>query len=117
MKKLFAKLLAFLFIANSSSAKEIGNMDFNELYKLAIEQNDARAQCDLGMMYFEGNGVEQDYIKAKQWFEKSAQQGDAYARFRLGVIYEDGTGVEQDYTKAKQWYEQAAQQGDASAQF
>ena len=62
-------------------------------------------------------GVEQDYTKAKEWFEKAAEQGNANAQNNLGNLYENGLGVEKDYTKAKEWYEKAAERGVATAQY
>ena len=87
-----------------------------ELRPLA-ERGDANAQNNLGVLYYNGEGVPQDYVQARQWFEKAAAQGDAYAQNSLGMLYHNGQGVPQHYTKARQWYEKAAAQGDANAQF
>jgi TPR repeat protein len=88
----------------------------NDLRPLA-EQGDANAQNNLGVLYYNGQGVPQDYVQARQWFEKAAAQGEANAQNSLGVLYYNGEGGPQDYTKARQWYEKAAAQGDAYAQF
>ena len=88
----------------------------NELRPL-VEQGDAVAQNNLGAVYYNGQGVPQDYVQARQWYEKAAAQGDANAQNSLGLLYHNGQGVPQDYTKARQWYEKAAAQGDAYAQF
>lgn len=68
-------------------------------------------------MYASGRGVEQDYGKAKQWYQKAAEQGNAKAKYNLGVMYAIGQGLRQDYAKAKSLYEEAAAQGDTSAQY
>ena len=34
---------------------------------------------DLGLLYANGQGVAQDYAKAREWFEKAADKGDASA--------------------------------------
>ena len=78
---------------------------------------DASAQCYLGWMYMEGEGVPQDYKEAVKWYRLSADQGDADAQYNLGVMYMEGEGVPQDYKEAVKWYRMAADQGDADAQF
>ena len=32
----------------------------------------------------------QDYVKAREWFEKAAAKGNAIAMFELGVLYSNG---------------------------
>jgi TPR repeat protein len=71
-------------------------------------QGDAEAQLKLGDRYKNGEGVPQDYTKARQWFEKSAAQGNAIAQVWLGMLYEDGQGVPQDYVQAYMWFNLAA---------
>jgi TPR repeat protein len=61
----------------------------NELHPLA-EQGDANAQNNLGVLYYNGEGVPQDYVQARQWFEKAAVQGDANAQNSLGLLYHNG---------------------------
>jgi TPR repeat protein len=55
-----------------------------ELFEKAAEQGDPHAQNNLGWMYYEGNGVPQDYKKAIEFFEKAAVQGDPDAQNNLG---------------------------------
>ena len=81
------------------------------------EQGDPSAQFYLGLLYDKGDGVPQDYTKARQWYKKAAAQGYAMAQSNLGVLYANGRGVLLDYTKAREWFEKAAAQGDAEAQF
>ena len=72
----------------------------------------------LGNLYANGQGVAQDYAKAREWYEKAADKGDAGAMVSLGLLYANGQGVPQDYAKAREnyvkaheWYEKAAAQG------
>ena len=88
---------------------------FEEI-KLAAEQGDAKAQLDLGFIYAQGSGVQQDYQKAREWYEKAAAQGLPEAQLNLGILYDQGLGVRQDYQKAREWYEKAAAQGLPEAQ-
>ncbi|MHC5060354.1 MAG: secretin N-terminal domain-containing protein [Planctomycetota bacterium] len=83
----------------------------------AAEQEYAEAQYNLGVMYSNGQGVEQDYKEAVKWYRKAAEQEYAEAQYDLGVMYDNGQGVEQDYKEAVKWYRKAAEQGHAEAQY
>jgi len=67
-------------------------------------------------MYFNGQGVPQDYAEAMKWVRKAADQGLAIAQSKLGNMYAAGQGVSQDYAEAAKWYRKAADQGIAPAQ-
>ena len=66
-----------------------------ELEKLA-NQGDAKAQFNLGLLYYDGDEVSQNYNKAFYWFGKAAEQGDVGAQLYLGFMYYAGDGVVQD---------------------
>ena len=85
-------------------------------FHMAAEQGHARAQCFLGTLYADGDGVNQDFKEAEKWYRKAAEQGNAYAQNNLGLLYEDGNGVNQDFKEAEKWYRKAAEQGNAYAQ-
>ncbi len=87
-----------------------------QLLKPLAEQGDAQAQFNLGLMYFNGNGVAQDYKTAVKWYTLAAAQGVASAQYNLGLMFEEGNGVAQDYKTAVKWYTLAAEQGYAHAQ-
>jgi len=87
-----------------------------EDWRRAAEQGDARAQCNLGVRYYYGEGVPRDYAEELTWYHKAAEQGHARAQFNLGVYYARDEGVPRDYAKALKWYRKAADQGDAPAQ-
>jgi len=79
------------------------------------ERGDAKAQNNIGAMYFHGKGVERDRAKAAEWYLKAAQQGHAQAQTSLGVMYYHGQGVVRDHRAAAEWYLKAAKRGDAFA--
>ena len=83
----------------------------------AAAQGDDDAQTSIGDLYYNGNGVEQDYEEAMKWYQKAAAQGNAIAQNRIGNLYYNGNGVKQDYEEALKWYRKAAAQGNAAAQF
>src|SRR5690625_6853155 len=81
--------------------------------KNSSKQEYAPAKSSLGSMYYNGQGVQQDYMQALQWFKKAAQQGYDIAQINLGSMYAHGQGVQQDYMQALQWFKKAAEQGYA----
>jgi uncharacterized protein len=86
------------------------------LWQPLAEQGDARAQSQLGLLYFNGRGVPRDYAQALIWFNRAAAQHDGNAEYNLALMYHDGDGVPRDDSQADQWYELAADQGLVPAQ-
>ena len=84
-------------------------------YIKAAERGDVAAQCNLGVCYYNGDGVMPSDEKAAYWFTKAAEQGYAYAQFALGACYEYGKGVSKDCQKAISWYRKAMKQGHTDA--
>ena len=74
------------------------------------------AQKNLGLMYYNGDGVGKDDKEAAYWYRLAAEQGDADAQYGLALIYEKGQGSTQDHKQAITWYKLAAEQGHADAQ-
>ncbi|WP_439259095.1 tetratricopeptide repeat protein [Lonepinella sp. BR2930] len=87
---------------------------YSEVINCAKE-GDLICQTEVGIAYREGNGVKQDYVKAKEWFLKSAKRGENNAQYRLGALYYMGWGVKQDYFKASEWFIKSANQGNVYA--
>ena len=63
-------------------------------HKKAAEQGLAWAQEQLGNMYFDGEGADQDYAEAAKWLRKAAEQGHTEAQLLLGDMYRLGHGVD-----------------------
>jgi len=55
-----------------------------ERYRHAAEKGDAAAQINLGNVYWDGKGVEQDREKAAMWYRRAADQGHATGQQNLG---------------------------------
>ena len=87
------------------------------LYARAADLGDIDGQVYLGLLYEEGRGVAQNYLRAAQLFEQAAQQGDSEAQVLLADLYFDGLGVKKNYAAAFQWYLRAAEAGYADGQF
>ena len=87
-------------------------------YQRAALRGHPLAQCQLGLMYREGQGITKDEKKAFDWFMKAAddQQACPRGKFYVARSYHYGNGVPVDYEEAVKWYLTAAQQEDAYAQ-
>lgn len=88
---------------------------YKEILPLAKAGN-ADAQHLLGLMYYMGRGVKQDYKQALAWHRKAGLQGKADAQYVVGAMYYTGNAVIQDHRQAVQWFRMAAEQGHAQAQ-
>lgn len=80
------------------------------------ERGQPLAQYNLGRMYYNGEGVAQDYSEANKWFDRAAAQQYAPAQNSLGILYDNGHGVRRDYTEAIKWFRHGAEQGYTPAQ-
>lgn len=110
MKKIIIVTFVVLCIATSAW----GDASFEET-KISAEQGDAKAQFNLGMIYYTVKGPHKDTKKAFYWFTKAAEQGNADGQFLLGALYNYGNGTPVDYKKALYWYTKAAKQGNYRA--
>jgi len=77
------------------------------LMRPLAEEGNAEAQINLGNMYFDGNGVPQDYREGVKWYQLAADKGSADAQIALGFLYEYGDAVPQDYVQAHKWFDLA----------
>ena len=85
------------------------NSAFEWMYK-AAEAGFAKAQYNLGEMYYRGHGVQADFNKFEYWIRKSANQGYADAQIVLGDAY-----LTVDINESIRWYRLAADQGNERA--
>ena len=75
------------------------------------------AQYNLGLMYDDGDGVEEDKIEAAKWYKKAADQKFPRAQYKLGELYRTGKGVSKDLAKALSLYKLASSGENRDAQF
>tara|TARA_R100001530_G_scaffold62671_1_gene45186 strand:+ start:321 stop:686 length:366 start_codon:yes stop_codon:yes gene_type:complete len=69
------------------------------LLKKYANKGNAKAQFHLGIMYFMGQGVVQNYKTAVNWFKLAADQGHTEAQFYLG--FNNRYGLENRELKIK----------------
>ena len=82
----------------------------------AAEAGNPQAELQLGLLYYQGLGVEQDREAALYWLYQSAKGGNRYAQFRLGQMYEKGEGAPVNYKHAAYWYGLAIESGESLAE-
>lgn len=107
-----------LIPANEDAGTEVEMMQ-KEVSRLRQELellDDPETICSFGQMAFDGNGVEQDYVQAANWYKMAAEQGSARAQHNLALMYENGYGVTRNLREAAKWYRMAADQGNAGSQ-
>ena len=88
-------------------------------YRKSAELGYAKAQYNLGMCYYYGQGVSKDISKALKWWRRAAEQGLVDAQYNLAThisYYGDGDDVDKSIKEAVNWYRKAAEQGHIGAQ-
>jgi len=89
-----------------------------EWWRKAADMGDEWAYFTLGLCYEKGEGVEQDFAKAEECFNKAVCAGIDYAKEALGnfqnhqgfAAYNKG-----NYTEAVEWFRKAADMGNNTA--
>ena len=76
------------------------------------QQNNAQACHNIALLYFNGEGVEQDAVMGQEWCVKAANLGNVRAKSHLGFLFSE-KGLPETACK---WWREAAQAGDADAQ-
>jgi|GEM_PF-5951629 TPR repeat protein len=106
-------------VPSKSHTVEIESIDTQEIFGLIeeAEKGNVDAQHKLGDKYFDGDGVLQNYLEAKKWYELAAKQGDSDSQYRIGVFYANGFGVVKDIKVALKWLRMSADQDDYNAQY
>ncbi len=72
-------------------AKSLRLAEAAKWMRLAADQGHPEAQCELGICYEWGIGVEQDVIEAKKWFHSAASQGNLLAASHLESLIKQAT--------------------------
>ena len=111
---LHAACLVFISATIYASTSDEDSTVFRENL-LPAQQGDAKAQVFVGYLYETGQGVNQDYIKAAEWYRRAAEKGNATAQMQLGNMYLYGRGVSQNFKFAYMWLDLAARQGNEQA--
>ncbi|MBE9562105.1 MAG: sel1 repeat family protein, partial [Proteobacteria bacterium] len=93
------------------------NKNYTKAIQLFEKDSDnAKAQYQLGMMYYNGIGVNKNLVKASSWYHKAAARNIADAQNTLGIMYKNGEGVVQNLERAELWFLDAISRGHVNAQ-
>jgi uncharacterized protein YgiM (DUF1202 family) len=118
MRHLLALLLLLLPLpANaddfSDAVAAYADADYEKAYQLwrpLAESGDAGAMFDLGVLYWEGQGIPRNRPLAIQWWQRAARQDVAAAQYNVSLAHYLGEEVTQDTQKALSLARLAAQQ-------
>ena len=80
-------------------------------YVIDTGHGTAEAYSNLGVSFYYGNGVSQDYKKAVQYYQRAAAKGHPFGMYNLAVACENGNGTPKDIDKAVYYYREAAKRG------
>lgn len=88
---------------------------YEKAYKVFKQREgyDADAAYQLGVMFKEGRGVNQDQAQAISYFKKAAEKGNTEANYQLGLIYQK----EMEPVDAFNCFMKAAEKGYGTAMF
>ncbi len=102
--------------ARDAYAKKNYRVLLRELRPL-VNRGVPEAMFYVGLLFDNGEGVKQDYTKAKEWYLRAAKLGYAPAQTNLGWVLQMGTSTTLSDKEAGTWYFKAANNGYAPAQY
>lgn len=88
----------------NNDIKQIFDLRLVNFYKITADRNLSYSLNYLGVMYEYGNGVEQNYEKAIELYNKALNQDNTMSMYNLGNIYFHGKGIKKDYKRAIELY-------------
>ncbi len=108
--------IAYMYL-NSMLSEEPDYESALKWLNKAAELGNDYAMEKLGEMYYEGEGVEQDFSKAADYYEMLAEKGSATAfeYYVLGFLYHHALGRDKDINKAVEYLKTAADMGSSGA--
>jgi TPR repeat protein len=99
IKNFLLTMLVLISLIASLYAKD--NLDTLATQAAALNQ--------LGEQYHFGQGVPQDYTKARELYLKAVELGSASAANHLGRLYINGEGVQKNEEEAGKWYQKSVE--------
>lgn len=114
LDKDFETALKYFFLAASRYWKRDGRAV--DASKNGGDKTAAEAAGFIGRMYLRGDGVAQNFDKAKAWFERGKSHGDAQSQWGLGLMLLNGYGVKRNLKLGTELLRTSADQDWAPAQ-
>lgn len=103
-KKFYAKKTKVVAV-NKDSVEHAALVD-------KAQKGDADAQNSLGVRYYTGKYVKQDYSMAIKWWAAAAKQKHVKATANMGLCYQFGRGILQDSIMATKLYKTSIKMGN-----
>lgn len=103
----------YFFLVASRYWKKDGRILEN--YKPGIEKIASKAAGYLGRLYLRGDGVNQNFERARTWFERGLLHDDAQSQHGLGLMMLNGYGMKEKVKKAMELFKKSADQDYAPA--
>ncbi len=82
-----------------------------DLYQKSADAGEITAYGFMGLVYYEGKDLPQDYKKAYELFIKAGEKSNEVI-YKLGEMYRLGLYVEQDQEKADEYYQKVIDMGE-----
>ncbi len=87
-----------------------------ENFKPGLDKTASKAAGYIGRMYMRGEGVEQNFDRAKYWFDRGITHGDAQSQYGWGLMLLHGYGITRNVPRATDLFKVAADQDFSFAQ-
>ncbi|MBQ6974929.1 MAG: sel1 repeat family protein [Selenomonadaceae bacterium] len=68
-----------------------------KILEVLANSGDTDAMNKIGYHYHYGEGVKQNFIEARRWYETAAEFGSHKAVYNLGLIYCEDDNLEKDF--------------------
>ncbi|OAQ66867.1 ubiquitin-protein ligase Sel1/Ubx2 [Pochonia chlamydosporia 170] len=104
----------YFFLVASRYWKRDGRLVDN--VKPGADKVAAKAAGFIGRMYLRGDGLPQNFERAKVWFERGAKLKDAQSQYGIGLMLLNGLGGKEDIKRASELFQLAAAADYAPAQ-
>jgi uncharacterized protein len=134
-KAYFPLAIMYLGVQGITSNRKKSDFYFTQFFIWCFEHREilpVEILTELGYMYLNAKGVEQNYVEAVTcyrkaaeqddqqavfWYQKAADQGFRLAQSRLGHEYKEGRVLEQSDALSFFWHHKAADQGNEWSQY
>jgi TPR repeat protein len=109
----------FAVFYRADNERKIGNYDEAfRLFKMAADLGLREASHNVGYMYFNGVGVEKNYMNAAKYLNVSGNKGILESQMLMGYLYTtEDKGPTISLKEAYNWYYKAAAQGNLEAKY
>ena len=114
---LFAKLLSAMTFEEIYTIKQVqGTLKVLSAYKELADDNNPKALHELGLIYFNGDGIAKNINQAMEYFQKASDLGNLESTYTLGKIYLSDKTKYHDPKKAYNSFVEAANKNHSKSQ-